>query len=134
MEDNRGEAIRVQRVVVVDVATGIDIPGIIRIAAISRTQTDILRFNLRPMLFYDSVFKYLFVSDVCHFAIKVLASMTSSDQYSAFFPFKWNRDLASPMEARRSLQSRIASICRRLLYFQWVCFVTLILLAFQTFL
>ena len=51
MEDNRGEAIRVQRVVVVDVAAGIDIPGVIRIAAISRTQTDILRFNLRPIFF-----------------------------------------------------------------------------------
>ena len=88
MEDNRGEAIRVPRVVVADVAAGIDVPGVIRIAAISRTQTDILRFNLRPILFYDSVFEYLFVSDICHFAIRVLASMTRPDQYSAFFPFR----------------------------------------------
>ena len=47
---NRGEAVRVARVVVVDVACRIDIPDIISIAAVSRTQTDILRVSLHPFI------------------------------------------------------------------------------------
>lgn len=54
MEDNRGEAIRVRGVVVVGIAAGIHIPHIVRITAISRTQTDILRFNLHPIYFFIS--------------------------------------------------------------------------------
>ena len=47
---NRGEAIRVARVVVVDIAARVDIPRIVRIAAVRRAQTNVLRFNLHPIL------------------------------------------------------------------------------------
>ena len=79
MEDNRGEAIRVRGVVVVGIATAIHVPRIIRIAAVSRTQTDNLSFNLHPIYFYFT-FEYLLASDSCHFAIRTLVSFTSSDQ------------------------------------------------------
>lgn len=48
---NRGEAIRVARVVVVDIATRIHIPRIIRVATIRRAKTNVLRYNLHPVLF-----------------------------------------------------------------------------------
>ena len=49
MQDNRGEAMRGERVVVADAATRVDTPRIIRATAVSRTQTHILRFSLRPI-------------------------------------------------------------------------------------
>ena len=46
--NNRGWPIRVAGVVVVDVAAGVHIPGVVRVVAIRRTQTDILRYSLVP--------------------------------------------------------------------------------------
>lgn len=46
---NRSEPIRVTSVVVVDIATRIDIPTIVGIGAIATTKGDILRYNLRPI-------------------------------------------------------------------------------------
>ena len=47
----RGEPIRVAGVVVVDIATRIDIPRIVRIATIRRAQPNVLSNNLHPILF-----------------------------------------------------------------------------------
>ena len=46
--NNRGWPIRVAGVVVVDVAAGVHIPGVVRVVAIRRTQTDVLRYSLIP--------------------------------------------------------------------------------------
>ena len=48
----RGEAIRIDRVVVVDIAARIHVPRIIRIAAIRAAQTHILGFSLHPLCLY----------------------------------------------------------------------------------
>ena len=48
--NNRGWPIRVAGVVVVDIAAGIHIPGVVRVVAIRRTQTDVLRYSLVPNL------------------------------------------------------------------------------------
>ena len=48
----RGEAIRIDRVVVVDIAARIHVPRIIRIAAIRTAQTHILSFSLHPLCLY----------------------------------------------------------------------------------
>lgn len=48
---NRGETIRVAGVVVVDIAARVHIPRIVGIATVRRTQTNVLSYNLRPILF-----------------------------------------------------------------------------------
>jgi hypothetical protein len=45
---NRGETIRVVRVVVVDIATTVDIPRIVGVATIRGTQAHVLLYNLHP--------------------------------------------------------------------------------------
>ena len=49
---NRGEAITVARVVVVDVARRVDIPRIVRVVAVRRTQADVVStyFQLVPFI------------------------------------------------------------------------------------
>jgi len=45
----RGAAIRVDRVVVVDVTAGVDVPRVVRVTTISGAQADVLRtYSLQP--------------------------------------------------------------------------------------
>ena len=60
---NRGEAESVVSVVVVDVTTCVHIPRIIRVVAISRTQTHVL---LQPTPCINQIFLYLNSSALCH--------------------------------------------------------------------
>ena len=50
---NRGEAIGVACVVVVDVARRVDIPRIVRVATIGRAQAHVARASLQPIPCYN---------------------------------------------------------------------------------
>ena len=62
---NRGEAITVARVVVVDVARRVDIPRIVRVATVSRPQADVASAFLQFAPFIDTLKVIAFFIRLC---------------------------------------------------------------------
>ena len=98
---NRGEPIRVAGVVVVDIAGRVDIPRIVRIATIRRTQPNVLSTTYIP---------YCFAFASCHFWTRALVSRVICDQYCTLFPLRWNSLRAMLISASSSLHFRIACL------------------------
>lgn len=102
----RGEAIRVVRVVVVDIAARVDVPRIVRVGTIRTAQTDILGLAYIPIIYFSPL--YRFRSESCHLLIPSRTSMVFLPQYFTRLDFRWNMRFAICISASSLLQYIIA--------------------------
>ena len=120
---NRGEAVRVVRVVVAYVARSIDIPAIVRVATIATTKSNTLRLTYVPRS------AYLLASAWCHEVSRFRVLRALFTQYSVLPLFRWYILFAMLIYPSKLLTSEIAFFCIRFLASQSSALLTLMRLA-----
>lgn len=104
----RGAPIRVRRVVVVGVACRVDVPRVVAVAAVRRTQAAVLSFSLHPCFFFVS-------SRVCFLPCSYQASRL--DGHAAPVDYSLSREVKNRLCNLNQAQEDVALYRRILLEF-----------------